>query len=1084
MSAPEIGGSISSDQVNARMTTLGAMGLRQTAPGGTGIPSLTEPQREVKVPKRRLPAAPEDPLMNRLRFRYATKPKEQMYAKVPLAVPSLTASVGKESQNAVEASTAAVHEEVVGMLCRNLPLIVGSPAQLETKLPGHENVSAGNSMNLDDRITPQTLYTLLHKGRALASRMAAKRRGSLIEEEIKPPLNAKLDGLRTQVNRLEPPYVDHMLQAKVFDRPRNDEDPTLREVLPITSLYSKRKRSKWGSTQEFHSPLVSPPPSRTQDTGIQNELSFLSTPTAEKSTDNVGATLSLPLTRSTNVGDDACVIEQVVAYASEKRRPLVGCNSPSRKIDGIPQPHPSYAPVFSVLDAVLAVSKEYERLQQSWPGASTMQMSASRQAVIDRISSWESSVIPRSLWVSINNPTFPGSRRHKIDADASSNLPKKSSVVFPAAKATGRAQVYLLADALDRMFQEIPGTLAVLADKEIAKRLLPTAPDKDGLSVYRSDSDVERIINSQAIEESDSAHRIYVEAAEKVMKIADIGFVEVIRQVAGTCMERGALLDALRLLMMDVTSSCLWLVGYCKDQARREARARQELIMASRKDVEELILLRDEVRKGRQEEAMLRRANGELEYRASMYDTLIERLQLKDKNFSKHPADEHLHMLMELEDAYTQMTIKGLEELYTSQNAGSSETNKVFDAPTTHMNALKQQEKQVARDELYVESYRLLAALSEAVQAVDDTCEPLYDCLLLPSPGPSSKVATTKWAEIARAVGSYEIEKKHRQRVFDVFERWNGMRRKSASVGAATLDVECDAKDDEHAQLSGKPSSPTPASTSMFENAEPMTKKGGDAKKRIQFITRKDLADMGVTDCTPEEINALYSHDFDSAAFFKLEYNLPSEYEMTPRVICDMIHDATESLRHIKLRVKALANSGLVKESLKPPLRPPACPEDACALCGRRDRVAMEQKNRTDAMQRVADEIQRRYDDIVKRCQKTESEREHYRREIQRYQMQEKKQQEEWKMLENGLRQANAVLVEENRRLAEQVNSAMNSMTEAGDGHGNSRLTPALSFSSDMAMGSEEFESETVDWEKGDDDGESYLSTPVKNGRK
>ncbi|ESL12056.1 hypothetical protein TRSC58_00182 [Trypanosoma rangeli SC58] len=1074
MSAPDIGGSISSDRGNVRMVTLGAIEPLQTAPGGTSIPSLMETQREVKVPKQRLPAAPEDPLMNRLRFRYATKPKEQMYAKLPSAVTRLPASVGKESQNTVEASTAAVHEEVVGMLCRNLPLIADSSAQLETELPGRERVGAGKPINLDDRITPQTLYTLLHKGRALASKMAARKRGNLIEEEIKPPPNAKVDALRTQVNRLEPPYVGHMLQAKVFDRARNDEDLTLRDVFPITSLHSKRKRSKWRSTQEFHSPLLSPPPSRMEDTGIENELSILSTPTAEKSTDNVAPTLSLPLTRSTNVGDDASVIEQVVAYASEKRRPLVGWNSPSEKIDGIPHPHPSYAPVFSVLDAVLAVSKEYEKMQQSWPGACTMQMSASRQAIIDRISSWESSVIPRSLWVSINNPTFPGSRRHKIDADASGNLPKKSSVVFPAAKATGRAQVYLLADALDRMFQEIPGTLAVLADKGIAKRLLPAAPDKDGLSVYRSDSDVERIINSQAIEESDSAHRMYVEAADKVMKIADVGFIEVIRQVAGTCMERGALLDALRLLVMDVTSSCLWLVGYCKDQARREARARQELILASRKDVEEVIMLRDEVRKARQEEAMLRRANGELEYRASMYDTLLERLQLKDKNFSKHPADEHLHMLMELEDAYTQMTVKGLEELYASQNAGSTETNKVFDAPTTHVNALKQEEKQVARDELYVESYRLLAALSEAMRVVDDTCEPLYDSLLLPSPLSSSKVATTKWAEIARAVGSYEIEKKHRQRVFDVFERWNGMQGKTVPESGATLDAERGAKDGDHTQLPEKTGSPAPTPT--FESTEPMTKKGGDVKKRLQFITKKDLADMGVTDCTPEEINELYSRDFDGAAFLRLEYNLPSEYEMTPRVICDMIHDATESLRHIKLRVNALANSGLVKESLKPPMRPPACPEDACALCGRRDRVAMEQKNRTDAMQRVANEIQRRYDEVVKKCQKTESERENYRREIQRYQIREKKQQEEWHMLENELRQANAVLVEENRRLAEQMNSARNSMTEAGSGHSNSRLMPALSFSSDMAMGSEEFESETVDWEKENGDGESRLS--------
>ncbi|RNF13625.1 uncharacterized protein Tco025E_06114, partial [Trypanosoma conorhini] len=1061
---PELDSSKSSDRGPVGIVTLGAAQPRQTTLSSTSIPSLVETQRAARLP----PGVPEDPLMNRLRFHYTTQPREQLYAKVPLAVTRPTASAGKESQNEVEASTAAVHQETVGMLCRNLPLIAEPSTQMEAELPGRAKGNAERPINLDDRITPQTLYTLLHKGRALAFKVAARTQSRLIEEEIEPSPNAKLDELRTQVTRLEPPYVEKMLQAKVFDEARKDEYPTSRKVLPITSLYSGKKRQKWRSTYEHSSPFLTSLPPRSEDKVIQRELSILSTsPTEANSTEGVGTALSLPLTRSTNVGDDACIIEQVVAYASARRRPVVGCNVPSEKIDGIPHPHPSYAPVFSALDAVLAVSKEYEKMQQTWPGASTMQMSVSRRAIIERLSSWESSVIPRSLWVSVSNPTFPGSRRHKIDEDAVSSLPKKSSVVFPAAKATGRAQVYLLADALDRMFQEVPDTLVVLANKEIAQLLLPEAPENDGLSVYRSVSDVERIINSQAIQESDSVHRMYVEAVEKVMKVADMGLVEIIRQIAGTCVERGALLDVLRLLIMDVTSSCLWLVGYCKDQARREARARQELIVASRKDVEEVITLRDEVKKGRQEEAKLRRANGELEYKASKYDTLIERLQLKDKNFSKHPVDEHLHMLMELGDTYTQMAVKGLEELYESQNAGSSETSKVFDAPTTHMNAVKQEEKQVAREELYTESYRLLAALSEAMRVVDDTCEPLYDRLVLPPPGPSSRAPTKKWAEIARAVGAHEMEKKHRQRVFEVFGRWNGMQGKPLAASFAALDVEDGGENDNReAQAPAEPVSPVPILTPEPESTQPSKGTSDDGGKRLQFITRKDLTAMGVTDCTPEEINALYSREFDIAAFLRLEYTAPGEYEMTPRVVCDMVHDVTEALRHIKLRVNALANSGLVKESIKPPLQPPACPEDACVLCGRRDRVAMEKKNKTDVMQRVANEIQRRYDEVVKKCQKTESERENYRREIQRYQMREKKQQEEWQIRENELKQANAALAEENRRLAEQAYSAGSSTVESEEKDSNSRLVPTLTVSSDMSMASEDVTSEASPWEK------------------
>ncbi|EKF37607.1 hypothetical protein MOQ_002195 [Trypanosoma cruzi marinkellei] len=1049
-------------------------------PGSTSSSSLRTSLQGIKVPKRRfMPAAGEDPVMKRLQFRYATKPKERMYAKVPTAVNRLTASAGGELRSEVEASTAAVHQETVGMLCRNLPLIADPSKQMEAVLGSIEPETPQKIANLDDRITPQTLYTLLHRGRALANKMASKRKATEVLEDMKKFPNTKLDDLRTQVARLEPPYVDQMLQAKVFNRPQNDEDLRPREAFPITLLDHEDKKPKWQSEQECRSHIVAPPPTRQENREVRHKFSFLSPSTQTGDTsENVAAALTVPLTLSTGMGDDIGIIDQVVAYASARRRPEIGGVS-SDAVAGIPRTHPSYNPVFSALDAVLAVSKEYEKVQQTWPGASTKHMSASRQSIIDRIASWESSRIPRSLWVSISDPTFPGSRLHRLDEDTSSGAPKKSSVVFPAVKATGRAQVYLLADALDRMFQEIPDTLAVLADRETAKILLPEAPETDGLLVYRDVADVERIMNLKALQESDSAHRKYVEAAEKVMEVVDVGLVEIIRQVAGSCKERGALLDVLRLLIKDVTSSCLWLIGYCKDQARREVKARLELIQASKQDVEEVMNLREEVKKRKQEEELLRGANAELEQKASKYDTLIDRLKVKDKNFSRHPVHKHLRLLMELEENYTQMTTKGLEELYKRQNAQPSDEPKLYDAPTTHMEIVRQEEEQIAQEELYTESYRLLSAVTEALRVVDLTCEPLYDRIALPPLGPTSRIASMRWAEIASAVGSYEVEKKHRQHVFELFARWNEMQGKTGTTLVKPSGLEEEITDPEAPQSPEVESPQKKATPSELQPLVPGTEVMDDVKKRVQFITRKDLTEMGVTDCSPDEINAMYSPDFDIAAFLRIEYNPPAEYEMNPKILRDMVHDVTEVLRHVTLRMNALANSGLVREGVKPPMPVPAHPEDPCTLCGRRDRVAIEKKSRSETMQRVASEIQRRYDEMVKKCQRAESERENYRREIQRFQIRERKQMEDWEFRENELRRENAVLLEENRRLAQQAYSLGTSLGEVESEHGTVAFVRNRMTSDDLSSSSEEFTSEYGDEEDEQNGGPDQSASPL-----
>ncbi|KAH9600220.1 hypothetical protein LSM04_008811 [Trypanosoma melophagium] len=1038
--------SASSAQVSIGVLSVGATQPRSRAPDSINSSSLTQ-SRDVWKQTRIAQEKTMDPLMNRVQYQYPMKSNEYLYGKVPCTIQESKANTKKQTMEKAENSLKTIQNETVSMLSRYLPTI--SKAQPISKSLSIEKQSARGDTFVDDRITPQTLHTLLQKGCNIAKKFAVqsshKRRFVPVEE--KTSVNDNVEALRTQVKRLEPPFVEYMLQAKVFDRPRSDNDPTPREVLPITSMFTKENKMQQTSSDVYNSNTITSSPLSKKGSKLRQNLSVLSSSSTSLSADEAPTALRVPLTRSTNVGDDSSIIEQLVAYAAARRRPSLGSIEPSKINSGIPSCHPSYKPIFSALDAVLSVSKEYEKVQQTWPGGTSMHASATRQGIINRITSLESSRVPRDLWVTIHSPTFPGSRRHwehNVEKVVG-RIPAKSSLLFPAVTATGRAQVYLLGDTLDRMFQDIPDALAVLADKNIAQRLLPE-PLCDENVDNKISKDVERLLSPEALKESDTAHEKYVEAAKNVMEIVDIGLVEIVRQVAGSCAERGALLDALRLVITDITSSALWLLGYCKEQARYEAKARRDLMLDFRKDVEDVIMLREEIRNLRSEVDNLRRVNGELEGKASKFDTLMKRLELKDRHFSKHPPEHHLRLLMELEESYTFLTKKGLEELYDMSNAVFEEKDKVSDAPTTQMNNMKMSETVLAKDELYTESYRLLSALTDALQAVDGACQPLYEPLTLPKPSAMVNVASMKWAEIARVVGSFEAEKKHRQHVFDVFSRWNALQDAGEVAGPAPASprLMASAKDGETQYNDLKE---PPKESEMGEKEREEKERGGGVtptksdlqtvdytlsqgkirRQRLRPITRADLIRMGVNDCSPDEINALYDLKLDMANYLRPAWTPPAEYELTTKVIRDMVHDVSDSLRHITLRMNSLAGSTLLKDSLKPLPKPPERPDDPCSLCGRRDTVAVENRNKGEALQKVAMEVQRRYEELMKKCQKAEADRENYHRDLQRFQLREKRQMQEWVQRESELLQANAALMEENRAMAQQLFSLMQS---------------------------------------------------------
>ncbi|KAH8611384.1 hypothetical protein ERJ75_000997700 [Trypanosoma vivax] len=1001
--------------------------------------------------KHYVPPDTTDPVMDRLNLRYTASPRRKPRADgQPLS--ARNGSYHDQRLHTVDASLKAVHDETAALLTRHLPCI--SSTFPEVHEVTHANKTTEISA-LDDRITPQTIHALLFKGCSNESSWRLRRRHQQLTsgEVEKETLVTPTEALRLRISRLEPPFMDQATQAKVFECPRNEAGTSPREAYSI--MKSPTAGAVFPKPPPGHcsSHLVAPPPSPSSVpatrhghlTWHQKQYVAL-VPKLTEPYSCHSSVCAMSLTLSTAVGDDGQIVEQVVAHAASQRC-LEGTSvltagegdgsytvwsSGTRTSKGS-----THSTVFSALDAVLSVSREYEKFMQKMYHVGAVETSSTRCAISDRITSFKSSRIPRKLWVTVRHPTMPSTRSMDGQGDEGSDAdayPSEKTLVFPAANATGRAQVYLLADALDRMFQEAPESLEVLADKSIAQLVLPELPEsKQG--AMRDALHVERMLSADAIRESEAAHTKYAKAVERMMEIIDVGLTEIVRQTGSLCVERGALLDALRIVVKDVTSSVLWLLNHCKERTREEARACRDLIIASQKDVEEVFKLREELRRMRREMDKLLEANSEFTEKASKYDTLMERLRLREGGILKHPGEKHLALLMEMEEECTASTRKGLEELYRYDTTDVGE-GRVSDAPYTKMAQIKEREEREANEGLYVESYRLLAALGEAMQSVENVCRPLYDHVPFPKTASTANVASTKWATIAHAVGALEREKKHRKRVVDVFAWWNSMvegdSSKDPTPSKQLVDQEADAKasaaEGEFAHETQGDLLPSPSSTSDLEENDSVVEsespvpdsliaKAIPKKRLVRPITQKDLTDVGIYDCTPEEINMLYEIDVDMATYLKPQFVSPEVGQLNNATIRDMLHDVVNSLSHIKLRMEAIASHQVLEEGLKPPPLPPLYPEEPCSLCGRRDRAAIDRQSRSKALQRMASEIQRRYEATVLKCQRAEAEREELRKELVRLQAREAQLLHDHDLREEELLRANAELSDENKRV-------------------------------------------------------------------
>lgn len=761
-------------------------------------------------------------------------------------------------------------------------------------------------------------------------------------------------------------------------------------------------------------------------------------------------------------GDCSGVVEQLVqSFAIERKRrheqiaeerkryglpsatSLTQSVVAERSIINYPFQH-TCEPTFSVLDDTLAASKEFEILKSAGKPKQHTDLSAiSKERVdfIQRLVAFTSTRIPEQFWLTVKsaNPlsrirlaqakaevlrvpdedvksTPDGSARRASlilgdkHLDEYSNMtnptqgPRKSdscSVLFPSARPVDRSQVYLLAETLDYMIDQIPN-LDALFDLNVGKRILPSA-EEGAEDLPASAEQSNPLLSADLRERSVQAHLVYTTAAEKVVEILDIGLSELVRQVGCVCVERGALLNSLRQSFVDITTSSINLLQYVKQRAFEEASKRCSLW----EEVESLEAQLEEkekrIKELEQENEEIRLCNQSLQLKADWMDALQSRIAEKKKRYELHNESIHLALLAELEEEFLRASTDAVTSVSEFLNEREKKENEpTGEAPIAANARQRIVDRKTAMNNIYNESFHLLSMIGDCSGSLNKLCAPLYEKISLSTLSPNANLAATKWSAVARAVGAFEKEKIRRQRVFQVFINWCGIVQKRREEEKRALQ----GSKSEGDFLSATIKSSNRLGGSWFKDSGVsfMTSLQGEQEKENdgstevakyeqlltqpmqQFITRNDLNEMRVFDCSPEEVNAMFERAFDFKAFLHSPWQ-PSDESFVLNItdVADMIHDVRVFLHEITLRIKAVQESGVMKRGMEPPPKPPAHPGVPCSLCNRKETTA-EKRKRQEALQSIAREVQNRMEELTRRVQKAEGEREDARSEFRRIQ--------------------------------------------------------------------------------------------------
>ncbi|KAG5483479.1 hypothetical protein CUR178_07800 [Leishmania enriettii] len=683
------------------------------------------------------------------------------------------------------------------------------------------------------------------------------------------------------------------------------------------------------------------------------------------------------------------------------------------------------------------------------------------------------------------------------------------NTIFPAPRPVERSQVYILAEVLDRMLRDPdhPRWLALLADPQVARYVLADGDDEEGDDDQLRGSGHGTLHADLWGTPGEQRLLAYTDAATHVLDILDTGLAELVRQVASHCVERGALLDLLRQSVMDIASAHVHLLGQVKQQACTEALTALTLRKEKARLQQEMEATQKELMELQKSHSVLCTRVEPLKRKSDRLDELMARVAARTRRFETFRHDEHamlLQLLMEsmensagaaLDSFFTevhdlQVRHSGLREGATADLNGVTGTAAgassgdgtaslrvtAVEIPSVAVARSQALEQRRTMEGLYTESYRLLSGLQELVTATNTLCGRLYDNMILKDVSPAAKVATSRWTSVARAVGAFERDKRHRQRVYEVFMEYCTSYRHKRDVDAGLEDGEKGCRTSSNTSSGGRrgysygeaflvneseamerpggggadPLLEHSASSTILtlkEETDPgeqrqwgknSAAKGGEgvdidraasaaagAREQMQqevakagtIITREDLEAMGATDCTVDEVNALFRRDFDVQKYLRGSWQqyllqrqrqeqqctvavtsttsghsvkhatMGSTYALRLTDVLQMLSDVRTTLAEAVLRMNSIAKSTVLQTSMQSPLEPPLHPEQPCPLCNRRDTCELERHRRREAMSRIARDLQGKMDAAETKARAALIERDKALGEVRRLQM-------------------------------------------------------------------------------------------------
>ncbi|KAG5505287.1 hypothetical protein JIQ42_07494 [Leishmania sp. Namibia] len=683
------------------------------------------------------------------------------------------------------------------------------------------------------------------------------------------------------------------------------------------------------------------------------------------------------------------------------------------------------------------------------------------------------------------------------------------NTIFPAPRPVERSQVYILAEVLDRMLRDPahPRWLALLADPQVARYVLADGDDEEG------DDDQLRGSGHGSLDAdlwgTPGEQRLlaYTDAATHVLDILDTGLAELVRQVASHCVERGALLDLLRQSVMDIASAHVHLLSQVKQQARTDALTALTLQKEKARLQQEMEATQKALMELQKSHNVLCTRVEPLQRKSDRLDELMARVAARTRRFETFRHDEHAMLLQVLMESMENSAGAALDSFFTEVHDLQVRHSGLGEGAATHLDGItgtavgassgdgtaslrviaaeipsvavarsQALEQRRTMEGLYTESHRLLSGLQELVMATNTLCGRLYDNMILKDVSPAAKVATSRWTSVARAVGAFERDKRHRQRVYEVFMEYctSYRHKRDADAGLEAVEKGCGTSsntssggrrgysygeaflvnDGEAMERPGgggaDPLLEHSASSTILtltEETDPgeqpqwcknIAAKGSEgveidraasaaagAREQMQqegakagtIITRDDLEAMGATDCTVDEVNALFRRDFDVQKYLRGSWQqyllqrqrqeqqctvavtsttrghsgkhttVDSTYALRLTDVLQMLSDVRTTLAEAVLRMNSIANSTVLQTSMQPPLEPPLHPEQPCPLCNRRDTCELERHRRREAMSRIARDLQGKMDALETKARAALTERDKALGEVRRLQM-------------------------------------------------------------------------------------------------